>query len=163
MTDVPYPDDLLVAGENVVIHRRPHWKVLVAPVVWLLIVVGVSTFLAALIRDQDWAQVGWIALAGVGLLLVLWLTVGPVIRWRTTHFVVTDRRVLVREGVLSREGIDIPMSRINSVRFRHSVFERMLGCGTLVIESASDEPLEFDDIPDVERVHATLYHEAVED
>ncbi len=81
------------------------------------------------------------------------------IRWRTTHFVVTTRRVLVREGVLTRHGMDIPMSRINSVRFRHNIIERMLGCGTLIIESASDEPLEFDDIPQVERVYTLLYQE----
>lgn len=158
-----YPDDLLVPGEEVVMHRRPHWKVLVVPVLAFLLVVGAATFLAALIRDQPWVEWGWLALAGTGTLLVLWLTVSPVIRWRTTHFVVTDRRVLVREGVLSRTGVDIPMSRINSVRFRHTVWERVLGCGTLVIESASDEPLEFDDIPDVERVHAMLYHDAVEE
>ena len=82
---------------------------------------------------------------------------------RQTHFVVTTRRVLVREGVLSRQGIDIPMSRINSVQFRHTVLERVLGCGTLVIESASDEPLEFDDVPSVERVHALLYQEVADE
>jgi len=81
------------------------------------------------------------------------------VRWRATHFVVTSRRVLVREGVLSRHGIDIPMSRINSVQFRHTALERVLGCGTLIIESASDEPLEFADVPGVERVHALLYQE----
>jgi uncharacterized membrane protein YdbT with pleckstrin-like domain len=98
-------------------------------------------------------------IAVVGLILVGWLTVVPVIRWRTTHFVVTTRRVLIREGVFSRHGIDIPMSRINSVQFRHNIIERILGCGTLIIESASDEPLEFDDIPGVERVHTLLYQE----
>ena len=76
---------------------------------------------------------------------------------------ITTRRVLVREGVLSRNGIDIPMSRINSVQFRHTLLERVLGCGTLIIESASDEPLEFDDIPDVERVHSLLYAEAADE
>ena len=91
--------------------------------------------------------------------VVGWLTVIPVIRWRTTHFVVTNRRVLVREGVLTRQGMDIPMGRINSVQFRHNIIERLLGCGTLVIESASDEALEFDDIPGVERVYALLYQE----
>jgi uncharacterized membrane protein YdbT with pleckstrin-like domain len=158
-----YPDDLLVPGEQVVVHRRPHWKVLVVPVLAFLSVVAAGTFLAALIRNQSWATWGWLALAGVGLVLVLWWTVVPVVRWRTTHFVVTDRRVLVREGVLSRQGIDIPMSRIHSVRFRHTVLERFLGCGTLVLESASDEPLEFDDIPGVQRVHALLYQEATDE
>jgi uncharacterized membrane protein YdbT with pleckstrin-like domain len=87
----------------------------------------------------------------------------PVLRWRTTHFVVTTRRVLIREGVLARHGIDIPMSRINSVQFRHTLLERILGCGTLIIESASEEPLEFDDIPDVERVHSMLYAEVADE
>jgi uncharacterized membrane protein YdbT with pleckstrin-like domain len=73
--------------------------------------------------------------------------------------VLTTRRVLVREGILSRSGIDIPINRINTVQFRHSLIDRLLGCGTLVIESASDEPLEFDDIPQVEKVHSLLYYE----
>lgn len=64
---------------------------------------------------------------------------------------------MVREGVFTRSGVDIPMGRINSVRFRHGIVDRVLGTGTLVVESASDEPLEFDDVPGVERVHSMLY------
>ncbi|HVL84959.1 MAG TPA: PH domain-containing protein [Pseudonocardia sp.] len=158
-----YPDDLLVAGEEVVVHEHPHGKVLLGPVLWFLGTVGVLTYLAALVRAETWAPWAWLGLGVLGLVLVVWLTIVPVARWRSTHFVVTTRRVLVREGVLSRQGIDIPMSRINSVRFRHSMLERLLGCGTLIIESASDEPLEFDDVPDVERVHALLHHEAADD
>jgi uncharacterized membrane protein YdbT with pleckstrin-like domain len=160
---VGYPDDLLVSGERVVVHKHPHWKILVVPVLAFLLVVGVGTYLAALVRDRTWAPSAWLALGVTGLLLVLWLTVTPVIRWRTTHFVVTTRRLLVREGVLSRQGIDIPMNRINSVQCRNTLVERFLGCGTLVIDSAADEPLEFDDIPGVQRVHALLYHEVTDD
>jgi uncharacterized membrane protein YdbT with pleckstrin-like domain len=152
-----YPDELLVEGEQVVLHHHPHWKKIIFPVLALLLVVGLGSYLAALMAAQAWAGWGWLVLTGLGVVLVVWLTVIPVIRWRTTHFVVTNRRVLVREGVLTRQGIDIPMSRINSVRFRHNLLERMLGCGTLVIESASDEALEFDDIPNVERVYTAVY------
>ncbi len=156
---VAYPDELLVEGEQVVMHKHPHWKMVVVPVLVLLLVVAVGTFLAAVVRAQTWAPWAWLALAVLALVLVIRFTVVPVVRWRATHFVVTTRRVLVREGVLSRRGIDIPMRRINSVQFRHTIFERILGCGTLVIESASDEPLEFDDVPGVQRVHAMLYQE----
>jgi uncharacterized membrane protein YdbT with pleckstrin-like domain len=159
---VAYPDDLLVEGEQVVVHKHPHWKLLVVPVLVLLVVVGLGSFVAALVSTQPWAPWAWLGLAALGLVLVVWLTVVPVVRWRTTHFVVTTRRVLVREGVLTRHGIDIPMSRISSVQFRHTLLERLLGCGTLVIESSSDEPLEFDDVPDVERVHSTLYAEVAD-
>jgi uncharacterized membrane protein YdbT with pleckstrin-like domain len=156
---VSYPEEVLAEGEELVLHKHPHWKMLVLPVLSLVLVVAVASFLAALARDRSWAHVAWIALSAVAVVVVLRWTVGPVLRWRTTHFVLTDRRVLVREGLFTRTGIDIPMTRINSVQFRHGLVDRVLGTGTLVIESASDEPLEFDDVPQVERVHALLYNE----
>ena len=114
---------------------------------------------AALIAGRSWQFSGWIGLAVLGGIGVLWLTVVPLLRWRTTHFVLTTRRVLIREGILTRSGIDIPTNRINTVQSRSSFLDRILGCGTLIIESASDEPLEFDDIPQVERVRSLLYYE----
>lgn len=132
---------------------------LVLPVLALLLVVGVASFLAALVSAQAWAAWAWLGLAAAGLALVGRFTLYPVVRWRTTHFVVTDRRVLVREGVFTRHGMDIPSKRINSVQFRQGLLDRILGSGTLVIESDSDESLEFDDVPGVRRVHAVLYDE----
>ncbi len=157
-----YPDGLLVEGEQVVVHRHPHWRMLVVPVLVLLLVVGGTSFLAALVSAQSWAVWAWLGLAVAGLALAGRFTVFPVVRWRTTHFVVTDRRVLVREGVLTRHGMDIPLRRISSVQVRNSLLERMLGSGTLVIESESDESLEFDDVPGVRRVHALLYNEVAQ-
>jgi uncharacterized membrane protein YdbT with pleckstrin-like domain len=156
---LPYPDDLLRGDERVVVHKHPHWKMLVLPVLAFLIIVGCGSYAAGWVAGQSWRFSGWIALVVLGGIGVLWLTVTPLLRWRTTHFVLTTRRVLVREGILARKGIDIPINRINSVQFRHSFIDRLLGCGTLIVESASDEPLEFDDIPQVERVHSLLYYE----
>ena len=153
---VAYPEEVLAERESLVLHKHPHWKTLVLPVLYLVLVVGVASFAAAVARKQSWAHIAWIAIA---VLAVLWLTVAPLLRWRTTHFVLTDRRVLVREGLFTRTGIDIPVTRISSVQFRHGIVDRMLGTGTLIIESASDEPLEFDDVPQVERVHSLLYNE----
>jgi uncharacterized membrane protein YdbT with pleckstrin-like domain len=154
-----YPDDLLSSGEHVVIHKHPHWKMLIFPVFWLMVVVAIGTYLAGLVVDQSWATIAWIALTVIGVVLILWLTIAPVVRWRTTHFIITSDRVMYREGVFKRTGLDIPLARVNSVRFEHSLLDRVLGCGTLIIESASDEPLEFDDIPSVEKVHTMLYRE----
>lgn len=66
---------------------------------------------------------------------------------------------MFRTGVFTKTGIDIPLARINSVQFRHDLIDRMFRTGTLIVESASDEPLEFDDIPRVESVHRMLYDE----
>jgi uncharacterized membrane protein YdbT with pleckstrin-like domain len=51
---------------------------------------------------------------------------------------VTSDRLIYRHGVLSKHGIEIPLDRVNTVFFRQSIFERMVGAGDLVIESASE-------------------------
>ena len=154
-----YPDELLVPGEEIVMHKHPHWKMLILPVVVLLVVVAVVSYLAAVIGAQSWSPWARLVLGVIGLGLVVRLTLVPVIRWRTTHFVVTNRRVLVREGLITRRGMDIPMRRITGVEFRQGLLERLLGVGTLVIESPSEDALEFRDIPGVESAHALLYQE----
>ncbi len=158
-----YPDNVLAADEQVVLHRHPHWKRLIGPVLVLLLSTAVAAFGAAVVSRTGWdpraKNVVSAVIAGLWLLTVGWLTVRPVRAWLTTHFVITDRRVMYRHGVLTRAGIDIPLARINSVEFRHGLIDRMMRTGTLVIESASQDPLEFSDIPRVEQVHSLLYHE----
>jgi membrane protein YdbS with pleckstrin-like domain len=158
---VAYPDDLLSEQEHVVVHSHPHFKMLILPTLALVVTVGAGTWLAILAKDagSPWNSVGLIAVGVVALVLVVWLFLTPFVRWRTTHFIVTTDRLIAREGVLKRTGIDIPMGRINSVQFEHGLLDRVFGCGTLIIESASDEPLRFEDIPHVEKVHTVIYRE----
>jgi uncharacterized membrane protein YdbT with pleckstrin-like domain len=136
---------------------------LVGPILVLLIATVVAAFVAALVNNTNWdptaKKVLFGVIAAIWLILVGWLTVWKFLNWVTTHFVITDRRVMFRHGLLTRSGIDIPLARINSVEFRHGLLDRMLRTGTLIIESASQDPLEFHDIPLVERVHSLLYHE----
>jgi membrane protein YdbS with pleckstrin-like domain len=156
---VAYPEDLLSDGERVILHKHSHWKMLLVPYLVLLVTLAVGIWLAILVKDESWSTVGFIAIGAVGLIILVWLFFIPFVRWRTTHFIVTTDRVMAREGVINRTGIDIPLGRINSVRFEHGLIDRIFGCGTLIIESASQEPLEFDDIPQVEKVHTMLYRE----
>ncbi|MFI7679583.1 PH domain-containing protein [Actinophytocola sp. NPDC049390] len=154
-----YPEDLLSEGESVILHKHSHWKMLLLPYVVLIVTLGVGIWLAILVSDTSWSMVGYIAIGAVALILLVWLFFIPFVRWRTTHFVVTTDRVMAKEGVIKTTGITIPMNSINSVRFEHGLIDRIFGCGTLIIESASQEALEFDDIPSVEKVHTLLYRE----
>jgi uncharacterized membrane protein YdbT with pleckstrin-like domain len=156
---VPYPDDLLSDGERVILHKHSHWKMLLLPYLVLILTLTAGIWLAVLVKDESWGTVALIAIGAVALAILVWMFLVPFIRWRTTHFIVTTDRVMAREGVINRTGIDIPLGRINSVRFEHGLIDRIFGCGTLIIESASQEPLEFDDIPNVEKVHTVLYRE----
>jgi uncharacterized membrane protein YdbT with pleckstrin-like domain len=160
---VGYPENVLASDEQVVLHRHPHWKRLISAVLVLVVCSGVAAFVAAVVAQTNWDHTAKNVIFGVigaiWVVLVGWLTLWPYLSWWTTHFVITDRRVMFRHGVLTRSGIDIPLAPINSVEFRHGLTDRMLRTGTLIIESASQDPLEFHDIPRVERVHSLLYHE----
>jgi uncharacterized membrane protein YdbT with pleckstrin-like domain len=147
----------------VVLHRHPHWKRLIGPVTVLILASAAASFGCAVVNSTSWDPtakrvVFWV-IGAIWLVLIGWLTLLPFLNWLTTHFVITDRRVMFRHGLLSRSGIDIPLARINSVEFRHRLTDRILRTGTLIVESASQDPLEFYDIPRVEQVHALLYHE----
>ncbi|WP_062210272.1 PH domain-containing protein [Demequina oxidasica] len=158
-----YPEDNLVEDERIIIHSRTHWKALIAPVFFIVVITALVIFAWTWANSQNWSDGAELAvmiiLGVIWLIVAIWLFAVPVIRWATNHFVVTTRRVMFRTGVLSRSGIDIPVSRINSVQFRHGMIDRMFRTGTLIIESASDDPLSFEDIPNVERVHSLLYQE----
>jgi uncharacterized membrane protein YdbT with pleckstrin-like domain len=160
---VGYPDNVLAGDERVVLHRHPHWKRLIGPVLVLLLATAVAAFGLGVVNRLTWDQTAknivMIVIGVIWLILVGWLVAWPVFNWRSTHFVITDRRVMFRHGVMTRSGIDIPLARINSVEFRHGLTDRVLRTGTLIIESASQDPLEFHDIPRVEQVHSLLYHE----
>jgi uncharacterized membrane protein YdbT with pleckstrin-like domain len=160
---VGYPDNVLAGDEQVVLHRHPHWKRLIGPVIVLILASAAASFGSAVVSSTSWdptaKRVVFAVIGAIWLVLIGWLTLWPFLNWLTTHFVITDRRVMFRHGVLSRSGIDIPLARINSVEFRHRLIDRILRTGTLIVESASQDPLEFYDIPRVEKVHALLYHE----
>ncbi|BBY17254.1 PH domain-containing protein [Mycolicibacterium litorale] len=158
-----YPDNVLARDEQVVLHRHPHWKRLIGAVLVLLLASAAAAFVAGYVNTLRWdataKNVIFLVIGVIWLVLVGWLSVWPFLTWWTTHFVITDRRVMFRHGLLTRSGIDIPLARINSVEFRHGLLDRMLRTGTLIIESAAQDPLEFHDIPRVEHVHSLLYHE----
>ncbi|MBF6172460.1 PH domain-containing protein [Nocardia blacklockiae] len=157
-----YPEELLAPEERVLLHRHPHWKMLFWPAVTLIAATAVAGFAGGFAwrnTEGTTRDVVLLVIVAVWAALLLWRCAAPVLRWRSTHFIITDRRVLVREGVLTHTGIDIPMNRIANIQFRHGLSDRLLGTGTLIIDAASGDPLEYDDIPQVQKVHALLYHE----
>lgn len=160
-----YPDNALAGDEHVVLHRHPHWTRLVGAVLALIVATGLATFVAAVVNTRDWdptaKNVIFAVIWAIWLVLAGWLTLWPFLNWATTHFVVTDRRVMSRHGLLTRSEIDIPLARISHVGFRHRIVQRLVRAGTLTIECASQDPVEFYDVPRVRRVHALLCQEVL--
>ncbi len=146
---------MLGQGEVEVLHLRTHAKALIWPVVVLLIV-SVATGLAfAFLPASVMPWAGWTVAALAVLAVIVW-TVAPFLRWWTTTYTFTNRRIITRRGIINKSGHDLPLTRINNVAYSRSLTDRMFGCGTLQLTTAADEPVTLDDIPDVERVHVVM-------
>jgi uncharacterized membrane protein YdbT with pleckstrin-like domain len=161
---VPYPDKILADDEEVVRSLHPHWLTIFWPIVWLLLVVGAASFGAAAVPAGRQQGVLRLAVVVVALLVLLFLVVVPLLRWRTTHYVITTHRLLFRQGVLARRGRDIALGRITDVSYRQTLWERLINSGELTIESAGDGGATvLKAIPDSDGVQQLLNHMIEED
>ena len=145
---------LLADGEHVVLSVRTHPKALIGPVALLVLVVaGVIT--AAMLAPDN-SVVGIAAAVVAGTVVILWVII-PFLRWMTSTYTVTNRRLITRRGILTRTGRDIPLFRINDVAYEKSLLDRILGCGTLIISDATEKAgVVLPDVPNVEQVHLQI-------
>jgi uncharacterized membrane protein YdbT with pleckstrin-like domain len=151
-------DPTLTDDEHLVLRLHPHWKTLIGPLLVAVLVVAAALIAEVLIPPNSAAAVERLVVAAVAILAVmLWLIV-PVLRWRTTTYELTTRRMRVRSGIVTRHGRDIPLARINDVSFEKGLLDRLLGSGRLVVESAGEHgQILLNDIPRVELTQATLF------
>lgn len=152
---MPFPPDLLNESEEVVLDLRPHWAKLFFPVVFVVLAIAATGASVALdvTRVVPLVLLAVLALS-VGFLLVRY------VKWTTTNFVVTNERLIHREGVIAKNGIEIPLDRVQTIRFSQSIFERMIGAGDLLIESAGETGQnKFTDIRKPSVVQNVIYRE----
>jgi uncharacterized membrane protein YdbT with pleckstrin-like domain len=161
---VPYPDKVLGDDEEVVRHLHPHWLTVLWPVVLFLLLVGATSFGAALVPAGEQQATWRLVLLAVALVVGGVFVAVPLLRWRTTHYVITTHRLLYRTGVLSRHGRDIGLSRITDISYRQSLWDRVVDSGTVSIETAGEGGATvFSAVPDSEGVQQLLNQLVEED
>ncbi len=159
MNTMPFPRRLLNDYETITLDLHPHW--------WFLAPAGAATAVSGVMALTVLAQFdGWKETVAIYLMIgalvvsASWMVV-KMVQWRTTYFVVTSHRVIYRQGVLARSGVEIPIERMSNVNFKQTIFERLIGAGDLIIESSGrDGQQKFSDIQNPEEVqnivHAAL-------
>jgi len=154
---MPYPERLLADDEEIVEHLHPHWLTLLQAVFWFLLVCALTGVAIAYLPSGSAHSILLLVVIVLALLLILWLTVAPLIRWRSTHYVFTTHRVLIRRGVFKHTGRDITLSRISDVAYEQSLLDRLFAAGTLQIESSGEHGQEnLVNIPRANQVQQTL-------
>lgn len=148
-----FPEDYLHPNEDLILDLKPHWFRLLPSGGALTAALIVGVWIIAKTDVQAFN-----ILAGLAILITLSWFVQAYVAWISTHFVLTSDRLIHRRGVISRSGIEIPLERINTVFSHQSIFERLIGAGDLVIESASAEGRqEFDDMRHPDSIQNEIY------
>jgi membrane protein YdbS with pleckstrin-like domain len=149
---MPIPARLLNEGEEVAVDVRPHWWYLAGPVFVLGVVIAAAVA-AAVLSASTW--VDWIVLGALGL-AAAWL-IGRYIRWASTSLVVTNCRLIRRSGVFVRNGREIPLTALTDISYHQSLWERLIGAGDVLLESAGREGREvFPDLPQPARIQQAI-------
>jgi uncharacterized membrane protein YdbT with pleckstrin-like domain len=154
---VPFPDDVLTAEEDVVLHLHPHVKTVVRPILVLLVALAVTIVAWVMLPVNSGGRIGVLVVGGVSGYFALTRGVWPLLVWRCTHYVFTDERILLQDGVVARERRDLPLARVNDHAMTQSVLDRLFGCGTLKIDSIGDQAAVLTSVPQVQYVQTTLY------
>ena len=125
-------DEYLLPTERRVIRVRMHWAVMAKHLMqtglFLLLMVVAQTYLpSSLIVDN---LTFYLSLAAVLRFTVL------TILWWIERIVITDKRVMLAQGIITHNVGMMPLSKVTDLTFRRSLTGRMLGYGTIVVESA---------------------------
>ena len=130
------PRKFLNEDEELLAELHPHWIFLFGP---LFTSIGVWAAIVALLVVWQ-SPPGWVTypLLVVALVPGLWL-LGRFVRWRSYDVALTSTRVLVRQGILGRDTVQLRLQRITEVNIRQSLIERLLGTGSLIIDVQGED------------------------
>lgn len=134
-----YVDSVLADGERIVYRADiSHWKFFVS-------YFAGSLFLAAALGAYVAGNRAGAWLVMVAILLVIGLAVilSAVIRRQTTELVLTDRRIIMKRGLVSRDTVEMNLNKVESLHVNQGLMGRILDYGdvTVVGTGASLEPL----------------------
>lgn len=147
----------LLEGERLAFELRAHWYTLAAPAFVLILTSGVGSFLAATVPDSDARTTLRVIIAATATAIAARWSVWPFLTWYGNSYVLTDRRLLLREGVLARRGHDIALHRVAGASATRTLLQRMVGCGRLAVSTAGQHgEIVIEDAPMVTEVQRVL-------
>ncbi|MFF0147160.1 PH (Pleckstrin Homology) domain-containing protein [Amycolatopsis sulphurea] len=127
------PDEYLLDTERRVIRIRRHWAVLLWDTFEAAALLAVCVLISYLLPPSMWVvqNVLWY----VALVVVLRFAY-VVVEWWVERLVVTDKRFVMTTGVFTTQVLMMPISKVTDLTYQRSAWGRMLGYGTMVVESA---------------------------
>jgi uncharacterized membrane protein YdbT with pleckstrin-like domain len=127
------PDEYLLDTERRVIRIRRHWAVLLWDTFEAAALLAVCVLVSYLLPPA--LYIGQNILWYVALLVVLRFAY-QVMEWWVERLVVTDKRFVMTTGVFTTKVLMMPISKVTDLSYVRTATGRMMGYGTMVVESA---------------------------
>lgn len=135
-----YLNQSLAAGESVVAVFKLHWSMWIR--FWVVIVLGIIAVVALLVAKVTWGP--WAALA---VAILTTLIAGYQWLWlRGIEQAVTNRRVVRKTGIISRETTELRLASIETVDLRQSFWGRVFDYGNVEITGRGESAMVLDRI-----------------
>lgn len=138
-----YVERNMISGENVVYRASLHWIVMLWPLVIAIVlaIAGVATIIVNRHNQDSYARaILWFGIACL-VLATIALVVG-VLHRGASEFAVTNKRVILKAGLVHTRTQEMFLNKIESVAVDQTVWGRMLGYGSLAVHGTggSAEP-----------------------
>jgi uncharacterized membrane protein YdbT with pleckstrin-like domain len=133
----------LSPGEQVMFEGHPSWRAILAfyfkgilmVLVACLIAAGITTVAS---KDSRTSTVAIVAVVGVALVIL-----AGFIKRVTTHYTITNKRLRIQRGIISRDIQETRLERVQNVNFSQGVFQRMLQVGDVDFDTAGTDDYGF--------------------
>jgi uncharacterized membrane protein YdbT with pleckstrin-like domain len=133
----------LSPGEQVIFQGHPSWRaVLGFYIQWLIVSALIAALVAPVTRviddEVNWALVGLVLVAGIALTLL-----GGFLKRITTTYTITNRRLNIKRGLISRQVQETRLERVQNVNFNQSVYQRVMQIGDVDFDTAAGDDYNF--------------------
>ena len=150
----------LMPGERRIDRVRQHWSVVVPPLVGgvVVLVAGIVALvlIPATIGSVQFGGVKLVIGVALGVVVLVWSLI-HYLRWRLLTYLLTDHRIILEGGLLSRYSESISLDRIQNTVIKRPLGDRLIGAGDIEIESAGRDGVEvLHRIPRAEQFYNSL-------
>jgi uncharacterized membrane protein YdbT with pleckstrin-like domain len=137
-----YVDKHLLEGERVVYRARLHRIIFVPPLALALLGIIVAILIDVYLKNPQVAGI-----TGVAFLIVALVFAFPrFIRYTSSEFVVTNKRVIVKVGLVQRQTLELVLTKVETIGVEQTIFGRILNYGTIIITGTGGTKEPFKDI-----------------
>jgi uncharacterized membrane protein YdbT with pleckstrin-like domain len=145
-----YIDSTLLPGEKIIFHSRPHW-IVYGPVFFAIFLVIIfwdqrakleaMNFLITGVPLFDWIYIGF-------ALAIVYLGVASWIRYVSSEYGITNKRVIMKVGLIQRDAFDTFLTRVEGIKVLQSIPGRLLNYGTILVIGTGGTKDAFYAVPD---------------